>query len=132
MGIPQRLQSGKRLADDDALNGILATPQWQTTTGIVALAGALAAATPILNLGSNVVATSTGSGTDGVALPPAVPGSVIFVANTSGNTITIYAGLNSGDFINATSVTTSITLANNKRLLLVAVDAISWYTILTD
>lgn len=127
MAVPQRLESGKRLADDDTLNGILATPQWQTTTGIVATAAALSADTPVLNLGSNVVSGGTGN----VALPVAVPGSVIFVANTSGGSITINAAFNSGDFINATSSTTTYTLADNKRLILIAVDTVSWYTILT-
>lgn len=131
MAVPQRLESGKRLADDDALNTILATPQWQTNTGITALVGSLAAATPVLTLGSNVVSGSTSSGTDGVALPKAVAGSVVFIANTSSYTITIFAGLNSGNFINATSSTTSMTLASNKRLMLVAVDNKSWYSILT-
>lgn len=129
MAVPQRLESGKRLADDDTLNGILATPQWQTTTGIVASSASLSADTPVLNLGSNVV--SSGSGAANVALPVAVPGSVIFVANASGGSITINAAFNSGDFINATSTTTTYTLADNKRLILIAVDTVSWYTILT-
>ena len=129
MAVPQRLESGKRLADDDTLNGILATPQWQTTTGIVASSAALSADTPVLNLGSNVV--SSGSGAANVALPVAVPGSVIFVANASGGSITINTAFNSGDFINATSTTTTYSLADNKRLILIAVDTVSWYTILT-
>ena len=68
MATPQRLQAGQRLADDDALNTILATPMWQTNPSITALAGgALSSATPVLGLGANVVTTVATAG-DSVVL----------------------------------------------------------------
>lgn len=128
MPIPQRLEPGKRLADDDALNVALATPQWQTSTGITALAGGGRPNAPILNLGSNEIVT-VASGADSVVLPKAVPGSVIFVANAGANAMQVFA--NGSDTINGTAGATGISVANAKRILFVAADLGQWYSILT-
>jgi hypothetical protein len=113
MATPQRLQAGQRLADDDALNTILATPMWQTNPSITALAGgALSASTPVLTLGSNTL-TSVASGSDSVVLPKAVAGNVV------------------SDTINGTAGATGVTLANAKRALYVAAANGVWFSILT-
>lgn len=128
MAIPQRLEPGKRLADDDALNTALATPQWQTNTGITALAGGNRTGAPVLVLGSNEV-TTVASGADSVVLPVAVPGSVVFVVNAGANALQLFA--NGSDTINGTAGATGISVANAKRILCVAADVGQWYTILT-
>ena len=128
MAIPQRLEPGKRLADDDALNTALATPQWQTNTGITALAGGGRPGAPVLVLGSNEV-TTVASGADSVVLPVAVPGSVVFVVNAGANALQLFA--NGSDTINGTAGATGISVANAKRIMCVAADVGQWYTILT-
>lgn len=128
MAIPQRLEPGKRLADDDALNTALATPQWQTNTGITALAGGSRTGAPVLVLGSNEV-TTVASGADSVVLPVAVPGSVVFVVNAGANALQLFA--NGSDTINGTAGATGISVANAKRIMCVAAAVGQWYTILT-
>ena len=129
MAIPQRLEPGKRLADDDALNTVLATPQWQTNTGITALAGgARNSSTPVLVIGSNEV-TTVASAADSVVLPVAIPGSVVFVANAGASSLQLFA--NGSDTINGTAGATGISVANGKRILCVAADLGQWYTILS-
>ena len=129
MATPQRLQAGQRLADDDALNTILATPMWQTNPSITALAGgALSASTPVLTLGSNTL-TSVASGSDSVVVPKAVAGNVVFVANAGGNDAKVYG--NGSDTINGTAGATGVTLANAKRALYVAAANGVWFSILT-
>lgn len=128
MAIPQRLEPGKRLADDDALNTALATPQWQTNTGITALAGGGRTGAPVLVLGSNEV-TTVASGADSVVLPVAVPGSVVFVVNAGASALQLFA--NGSDTIDGTAGATGISVANAKRIMCVAADVGQWYTILT-
>ena len=128
MAIPQRLEPGKRLADDDALNTALATPQWQTNTGITALAGGGRTGAPVLVLGSNEV-TTVASGADSVVLPVAVPGSVVFVVNATATSMQVFA--NGSDTINGTAGATGVAQAGNKYALYVAADLGQWYRILT-
>ena len=129
MAIPQRLEPGKRLADDDALNTVLATPQWQTNTGITALAGgARNSSTPVLVIGSNEV-TTVASGADSVVLPVAVPGSVVFVVNATATSMQVFA--NGSDTTNGTAGATGVAQAGNKYALYVAADLGQWYRILT-
>lgn len=128
MAIPQRLEPGKRLADDDALNVALATPQWQTNYGITALAGgALNSSTPVLVIGSNHVSTSASSG-DSVVLPVAVAGSVVFLANAGANPVQVFG--NGSDTINGTAGATGISVANDKRIMFVAVTDNVWFSLL--
>ena len=128
MAIPQRLEPGKRLADDDALNTALATPQWQTNTGITALAGGGRTGAPVLVLGSNEV-TTVASGADSVVLPKAVPGSVVFVVNATATSMQVFA--TDSDTINGTAGATGVAQAGNKYALYVAADLGKWYRILT-
>lgn len=129
MPIPQKLEPGKRLADDDALNVAMATPQWQNKPNIVALAGGgLSAATPVLVNGANEVIT-VASGADSVVLPKALPGMVVFVANAGANSMKVFA--NGSDTINGTAGATGVDQANAKNALYVAADLGQWYRILT-
>lgn len=129
MATPTRLQAGQRLADNDTLNTLLATPMWETKPGIVALAGGgLSANTPALTLGSNEVVT-VASGADSVVLPKAVPGSVVFVANAGASAMQVFA--NGSDTIDGTAGATGISVANAKRIMFVAADLGQWYSILT-
>lgn len=124
MPIPQRLQAGQRLADDDALNVIVATPQWQTTVGVTAKVGGNQSTSPALNLGSNDVSTSTNAGTDGVVLPSAVAGSIVYMINSSSFTITVFG--KGSDTINGTAGATGVTYATTKRVMFIAVDNGKW------
>jgi hypothetical protein len=129
MATPQRLQAGQRLADNDALNTILATPQWETKYNITALAGGtLTANTPVLTLGSNHVGTAASSG-DSVVLPSAVAGSVVFLANAGANPVQVFG--KGSDTINGTAGATGISVANAKRILFVAVTNNVWFSLLT-
>ena len=124
MAIPQRLEPGKRLADDDAINNALATPQWQTKSNITALAGGgLSASTPVLTLGANEVTTVASSG-DSVVLPKAVLGAVIFVANAGANSMQVFA--NGSDTINGTAGATGVSYAAAKRVMFIAVTNGVW------
>lgn len=113
MPIPSRLQSGQRLADNDALNTILATPQWQQNPAVVAVAGALSATTPVLLSGINVVTTTPSTG--GVALPSGSVGQIIHVRNSGANTLTVFA--QGSDTIDGTAGATGVTLATGKSAL---------------
>jgi hypothetical protein len=124
MAIPSRLQSGQRLADDDALNTFLATPQWQTNYGITAVGTALESTTPILVLGSNVVTVSTSSNY-GVVLPSAVAGSVVYFYNAdSADAVTVFGS--GSDTINGTAGATGVSFAAAKRVLFIAVSDGVW------
>ncbi len=129
MATPQRLQPGQRLADDDAINFALANPQWETNYGITALAGgALSASTPVLTLGANTV-TTVASSADSVVLPSAVAGSVVFVANAGASAMQVFG--KGSDTINGTAGATGISVANNKRILFVAVTNGKWFSLLS-
>lgn len=129
MAIPQRLESGKRLADDDAINAALATPQWQTTTGIVALAGGGRTGAPVLNLGSNEIIT-VASAADSVVLPKLSLGAVVFVVNAAAtNALQVFA--NGSDTINGTAGATGVSQAAGKSALYVASDLGQWYRLLS-
>lgn len=129
MPVPQRLESGKRLADDDVLNGIFATPQWQTTTGLVAKAGGGRTGAPVLNLGSNEIIT-VASASDSVVLPSAVPGSVVFVVNAAAvNAMQVFAA--GSDTINGTAGATGVSQAAGKSAIYVVSDLAKWYRLLS-
>jgi len=129
MATPSPFQSGFRLIDGNSLNTALASPQWQTKSGIVALAGgALSAATPVLVLGSNEVVT-VASGADSVVLPKAVAGNVVFVTNAGASSMQVFG--NGSDTINGTAGATGVAQANGLSALYVASDNGQWYRILS-
>lgn len=130
MATPQRLQAGQRLADDDALNTFLATPQWQTNYGITALAGgARNSSTPVLVLGANTV-TTVATAADSVVLPSAVAGSVVWLRNAdAADAVQVFA--NGTDTINGTAGATGISVANSKTVLFVAATNGVWFSLLT-
>ena len=125
MAIPDRLPNGYALQDGSILEGLLATPQWQTNYGITALAGgALSSSTPVLVLGSNVVGTVTTAG-DSVVLPSAVAGSIVYMLNAdSADVVKVYG--NGSDTINGTAGATGVSYAAAKRVLFIAVTDGVW------
>jgi len=124
MAIPDRLPNGYALQDGSILEGLLATPQWQTNYGITALGTTRASTTPVLSLGSNVVAVSTGSNY-GVVLPSAVAGSVVYFYNAdAADAVTVFG--NASDTINGTAGATGVSYAAGKRVLFIAVTNNVW------
>ena len=129
MAVPQRLQTGIRLANNDTINTYLATPQWQTNPGLTALAGGgLSSSTPVLLNGTNLLAT-VASSADSVVLPKAVPGMVVVLANAGANPAQVFG--NGSDTINGTAGATGISVANAKRTMFIAFDLGVWFSILT-
>ena len=129
MATPNIFLPGRRLQDGDSLNTALANPQWQTKSGITALAGgALSAATPVLVLGANEVST-VASGADSVVLPKAVAGNVVFVTNAGASSMQVFG--NGSDTINGTAGATGVAQANGKSALYVAANNGKWYRILS-
>jgi hypothetical protein len=129
MPIPQRLQAGQRLADNDALNEIIATPTWQTTPGITALAGGgLSANTPVLNRGINSVTTAANVG-DSVVLRSALEGAVVLFRNATANAVQVFG--NGSDTINGTAGATGISVAANKSILFFSPVNGVWFSLLT-
>jgi len=126
MAIPDRLPNGYALQDGYVLENLLATPQWQTNTPITALAGGgLSSTTPLLVLGSNDV-TVVATAADSVALPSAVPGSVVFVANRdSTDSLRIYC--QTTDTVEGAAY---VALAAGKRSLFIAVAVNVWVQML--
>ena len=124
MAIPDRLPNGYALQDGYVLEGLLATPQWQTNYGITAVGTARASTTPVLTLGSNVVTVSTSSNY-GVVLPSAVAGSVVYFYNAdSADAVTVFA--TGSDTINGTAGATGVSYAAAKRVLFIAVTNNVW------
>jgi hypothetical protein len=124
MAIPDRLSTGYALQDGNALDVLLATPQWQTNYGITALGTSRASTTPALTLGTNVVTTATGSNY-GVVLPSAVAGSVVYFYNAdSADAVTVFAL--ASDTINGTAGATGVSYAAAKRVLFIAVTNGVW------
>ena len=129
MPVPQRLESGKRLADNDQLNDFLATPTWQTNGPLTALAGgALTAATPRLLRGVNVVSTVATAG-DSVALRKAVAGAIVVVRNAGANAMQVFG--ESGDTINGTAGATGISVASGKSVIFFATSNSAWFSLLS-
>lgn len=124
MAIPDRFPGGFRLTDGDGIDVALATPQWQTNYGIIALGTARASTTPALVLGHNVVTTSTSSNY-GVVLPSAVAGSIVYFYNADGADAVTVFGLAS-DTINGTAGATGVSFAAAKRVLFIAVTNGVW------
>lgn len=129
MSIPSRVESGFRLFSGETLNAALATPQWQSNSDIVALAGGgLSANTPVLVNGVNEVKT-VASASDSVVLPPAAVGTVVFVANAGANAMQVFG--NGSDTINGTAGSTGLSQASARSALYVAADAGQWYRLLS-
>ena len=125
MAIPDRLPNGYALQDGSILEGLLATPQWQTNYGITALAGGgRSSSTPVLVLGLNVVTTVT-TAADSVVLPSAVAGSIVYLLNAdSADAVQVFA--NASDTINGTAGATGVSYAAAKRVLFIAVSDGVW------
>lgn len=124
MALPSRLIGGFRLEDSDQLNALLATPQWQTNAGVTALVGGTQLTSPVLVNGANSVTTSTNAGTDGVVLPSAAAGTIVYLYNASSYTITVFG--NKSDTINGTAGATGVTYATTKRVMFIALTNGAW------
>jgi hypothetical protein len=105
-----------------------------TTTAIcgdvnnaVAAAGATAIGTATqLSAVMNVVTTGTASTATSVKLPLAEPGAMVYVANRSGITISIFPQ-NANQNINNGSAGAAVTLANNARTQFFGTSTTEWY-----
>ena len=129
MPVPQRLESGQRLANNDLLNDFLATPTWQTTGPLTALAGgALTGATPRLLRGVNVVSTVATAG-DSVVLRKAMAGAIVIVRNAGANAMQVFG--ESGDTINGTAGATGISVASGKSVIFFATSNSAWFSLLS-
>ena len=113
MTIPSRFGPGYRLHDGNAMDTVAATPQWQQSPAITAVAGALSSSTPVLTNGINVVSTTPSTG--GVTLPAGILGAVIHVRNSGSNSLTVFA--QGSDTIDGTAGLTGVTLAAGKSAL---------------
>ena len=123
MPIPFKLQSGQRLADNDALNVGMATPQWQNSPAITALAGGgLSASTPLLVNGVNYL-SAVASANDSVVLPSAVAGTLVLVKNSVATNARVYC--QTADTVDGT---TNVTLTASKSAWFVAYDNNKWFS----
>ncbi len=95
--------------------------------GAAGLVATGASATDALQLSAVYNAITTSAGSTGVKLPPTEAGAVVFIRNDSGQTITIYPA--TGSTINAAAA--SVTIGNTKAMLLFAITATTWASILT-
>lgn len=95
-------------------------------TGLVATGSTQATA---LQLSYSQNAITTSSASTGVKLPPTEAGAEVWIRNESGQTITIYPYETSGTTFNAAAST--VTVATAKTIVLKAVTASYWITILT-
>ena len=93
------------------------------TTGITA-AGTVQANATALTKAMNVVSTVP-SGT-GVILPTAVAGMVVYITNTSANSLFVYPG--SGAQINLLGTNSAFTHASNATITFIAPTSTQWYT----
>lgn len=129
MPVPQRLESGKRLADNDQLNDFLATPTFQTNGPITALAGGgRSASTPPLLRGVNIVGTVATTG-DSVVLRKAMAGAIVIVRNAGANAMQVFAS--GSDTINGTAGSTGISVASGKSVIFFATSDSAWFSLLS-
>lgn len=87
----------------------------QTAQGtLTATVGGTAANSKQLSLGMNRVDTSTGANTDSVVLPPAIPGSVVYLENNTANTIVVFgAAANQSNLSAAGAIVADTITAHN-------------------
>lgn len=104
-----------------------------TTTAIcgdvnnaVAASGSTIATTTILSSALNVITSATASTAIAVRLPNAEAGAAMFVANRSGQTISIFP-YDASSKINNGTAGAAVTLANNVRTQFFGVSPTEWY-----
>lgn len=121
MAIPQIFVDGFRLIDGTALNNALATPTWQNSPAITALAGGgLSASTPSLVVGVNYL-SAVASANDSVVLPKAVAGEVVYVKNSVATNARVYCLA-----VDTVDGTTNVTLTASKSAWFIAYDNGKW------
>ena len=119
MAIPSRvLAAGTSGVTTTAICG-------DTKTAVAAAGNSLATATQ-LDAVMSVVTTATAVSAIAVKLPKAEAGASVFIANRSGQTISIYP-FDASTQINAGTAGAAVTLANNARTQLFAVSSTEWY-----
>jgi hypothetical protein len=99
-------------------------------SGITALAGGGQAGTAhVLTERFNRV-TTVGTAADSVKLPPAIPGTDLFVVNAAAaNSMNVFP--QTGQYINALAVNTALAVAANKTVHFVCITAGTWNAIVT-
>jgi hypothetical protein len=120
MSIPSRILS----AGNSPLSTI--SIAGDAATGLVAVGSTQATA---LQLSAVYNAITTSAASTGVILPTTEPGASVVIYNASGQTISIYPPVSSQ--INAVAVNGAYTVATAKTVILFAVSATQWVTILT-
>jgi len=91
--------------------------------------GGRAAATPIVNA-LTLLATVATAG-DSVALPPAVGGQLLWLANGTATSAQVFANASTSDTINGIAAATGIALAGNKAQLFMSPIAGAWFGVLS-
>lgn len=104
----QSFQDGLRLIDGGELRELAGSIQ-NAFAGLVATVGGTALTSTALHRALNTVSTSTGTNTDSLVFPPAIPGSVVYVENNTGNTIKLWAATTNP----ANSTTADLITAHN-------------------
>tara|TARA_R110000787_G_scaffold99632_6_gene204284 strand:+ start:566 stop:904 length:339 start_codon:yes stop_codon:yes gene_type:complete len=92
--------------------------------GLVAVGSSIADALQLSAVWNTI---TTSSSSTGVILPPTEAGAMIGIRNDSGQTVTVYP--KAGSTINAAASTLSV--ANAKTVILFAVSATTWASVLT-
>jgi hypothetical protein len=72
----------------------------------------------------NVITTASSG--QGVRLPTSLVGMVLYITNTSGNSVTVYPA--SGARINGLSTNAGLTMGSNATIHLIAPTTTQWYT----
>lgn len=117
--VPQSFIPGYRLQSGTDLNVALANPQWSTSMTFEATTGGTAATSAkIVNTLTNITSATVNAG---VTVPRAAIGRMLYIINSSGNTVKVYP---EGDAtINGLS---SYSLPTNQAITLYGVDTTSW------
>lgn len=130
--IPQALNGGIGLQDPAAINKALANGLRNYADSLTALAGGgQAGATPLVN-GVNHVKT-VASANDSLMLPPAVPGSMVFMRNDGADAAQVFANTQSSlpsgveDTINGTAGATGVSVAAGKTAILMCTVYGAWF-----
>src|ERR1700759_4850051 len=98
-------------------------------TGLTALAGGAQAGSPLLSKSINVV-TVCATDADSAQLPPAYGGQAVYVANTSGHALQVFANASGTDTINATAGSTGVSIASHGNAVFFSISA-AWRMILS-
>lgn len=126
-----RVAPGVRMGDirslQDAIGGL---KNIDASASLTAKAGGGQATATQLSNGLNVIGVCA-TNADSVQLPPALPGSVVFVANSGAADATVYGKSGRTDTINGTAGATGVTQADPLNAVFFCVIAGAWLRILS-